>query len=154
MHGIASVASHLHSRGLMHGDLYAHNLMIDRSSLQPALLCDFGAATFYRASGQNFESVEVRAWGILADELLSMKINEGETYLGSSLKLLVLQCISEDVSQRPSFSFISQQLSEMISKRGKHVAFLPAYYIAGSLVLLAACTLVLFTFTRGHRKTW
>ena len=54
--GVAEAARHLHERGILHGDLYAHNLLY---SLQPAmphssqeapdrvLLGDFGAASRY-----------------------------------------------------------------------------------------------------------
>ncbi|MDI9654543.1 lipopolysaccharide kinase InaA family protein, partial [Burkholderia cenocepacia] len=44
-HGIASVAGHLHARGIMHGDLYAHNILHDGAG--GALLGDFGAASLY-----------------------------------------------------------------------------------------------------------
>lgn len=53
--GVAAAARHLHERGILHGDLYAHNPLY---SLQPAmphssqeapaaLLGDFGAASCY-----------------------------------------------------------------------------------------------------------
>ncbi|MDP2805331.1 MAG: leucine-rich repeat-containing protein kinase family protein [Gallionellaceae bacterium] len=41
---IASAAAHLHSRGVMHGDLYAHNILFNPTG--EALLGDFGAASF------------------------------------------------------------------------------------------------------------
>ncbi len=48
-HGIASVAGHLHRAGIMHGDLYGHNILFARGSDTPAraLLGDFGAASLY-----------------------------------------------------------------------------------------------------------
>ncbi len=35
-HGIASVAGHLHRAGIMHGDLYGHNILFARGSDAPA----------------------------------------------------------------------------------------------------------------------
>jgi serine/threonine protein kinase len=64
-HGIASVAAHLHARGIMHGDLYAHNILHDGAG--GALLGDFGAASLYdvndRVRAARFERLEVRAFG-------------------------------------------------------------------------------------------
>lgn len=40
----ALALAHLHARGLTHGDLYAHNLLVDGQG--QALLSDFGAASF------------------------------------------------------------------------------------------------------------
>ena len=42
--GTAEALAHLHARGLVHGDLYAHNLLVDDDGF--ALLGDFGAASF------------------------------------------------------------------------------------------------------------
>ena len=43
--GIASAAARLHDRGMIHGDLYAHNILWHKNG--HALLGDFGAASFY-----------------------------------------------------------------------------------------------------------
>jgi serine/threonine protein kinase len=48
---VADAANQLHLRGLMHGDLYAHNILID--SNDHILMGDFGAACFYNL---NYES--------------------------------------------------------------------------------------------------
>ena len=45
--GISSVCSHLHKRGISHGDLYAHNILVDEEGA--CLLSDFGASSFYEA---------------------------------------------------------------------------------------------------------
>jgi hypothetical protein len=47
--GIASAAQHLHARGIMHGDLYAHNIL--HRPTGEALLGDFGAASFFAPIG-------------------------------------------------------------------------------------------------------
>lgn len=68
---IAGAVAHLHGRGLLHGDLYAHNILWDGRAGQ-GVLSDFGAASFLPpgAEGDAFRRVEVRAWGLLLGELL------------------------------------------------------------------------------------
>ena len=68
---VALVMAHLHSLGIMHGDLYAHNIMIDASS--NVLLGDFGAATLYNANSKQalvHQLLDVRAFGCLIEDLL------------------------------------------------------------------------------------
>ncbi|MCR0981748.1 leucine-rich repeat-containing protein kinase family protein [Roseomonas populi] len=67
----AAAAAHLHARGLLHGDLYAHNTLWDGEKGE-AVLSDFGAASRLPpgAAGIPWQRVEVRAWGILLGEIL------------------------------------------------------------------------------------
>lgn len=65
--------SYLHERSICHGDLYAHNVLVDEET-GAAVLCDFGASFFYpseRHDRNNFvlEGVEVRAFGIMASDM-------------------------------------------------------------------------------------
>ncbi len=68
---VAAAAAHLHSRGILHGDLYAHNSLWDFDAGQ-AVLSDFGAACMLPEGreGDAWRRVEVRAWGLLLGELL------------------------------------------------------------------------------------
>lgn len=68
--GIAEAAAHLHARGLMHGDLYAHNILWDGTDGQAAL-SDFGAASALPdgRAGEAWRQIEVRAFGLLLEEL-------------------------------------------------------------------------------------
>jgi hypothetical protein len=69
--GIASAAAQLHSHGIMHGDLYGHNVLHDDHG--HTLLGDFGAASFYDPAGPHadaLQTLEVRAFGNLLEELL------------------------------------------------------------------------------------
>eukprot|EP00756_Hemistasia_phaeocysticola_P052470 Hpha_TRINITY_DN2770_c0_g1::TRINITY_DN2770_c0_g1_i1::g.110485::m.110485 len=70
--GLAAAMAHLHSRGLAHGDLYLHNTLSDQAG--ESLLGDFGAAFAYKdiTELQGMERVEVRAFGCLVDDLLSV----------------------------------------------------------------------------------
>ncbi|PHR56729.1 MAG: protein kinase [Arcobacter sp.] len=101
---MASVAQHLHAKGLMHGDFYAHNILINEDD--KSYLGDFGAASFYKENEEAYERVEVRAYGCLLEDLLNLcSDTKDEQYL--SLKALSSRCINEDTSKRPLFKEIS-----------------------------------------------
>lgn len=93
---ILSALVHLHAKNIMHGDLYAHNILIHPKS-NHAFLTDFGAATFYNGN-EEYEKIEVRAFGCLIEDLLST-CSEKSEYLEKLQKL----CMQEDVEQRPLF---------------------------------------------------
>lgn len=100
---IASAATHLHERGVMHGDLYAHNILINDDD--HSYLGDFGAASFYEAHEKAFEKIEVRAFGCLIEDMLSLcPVKEGDIY--ERLNQLKEQCMNEKVDERPLFSEI------------------------------------------------
>ncbi|HEX5710385.1 MAG TPA: leucine-rich repeat-containing protein kinase family protein [Sulfuricurvum sp.] len=100
---IASAAAHLHARGVMHGDLYAHNILINGDDR--CYLGDFGAASFYEPHRKEFEKIEVRAFGCLLEDMLSLSpIKEGERY--EVLEKLKVACMSENQDERPFFSEI------------------------------------------------
>ncbi len=99
--GIASASAHLHSRGVMHGDLYAHNILINDND--HCYLGDFGAASFYEPHRQELEKIEVRAFGCLLEDMLSLcPTKERDIY--EMLEQLRKQCMNEDVGGRPLFS--------------------------------------------------
>lgn len=98
---IASAAAHLHARGLMHGDLYAHNILINEDD--HCYLGDFGAASFYEPHRKEFERIEVRAFGCLLEDMLSLcPLKEGTIY--AKLEELREKCMNEAVEERPLFS--------------------------------------------------
>jgi len=99
--GIASASAHLHARGLMHGDLYAHNILINDDD--HCYLGDFGAASFYEPHRKEFERIEVRAFGCLLEDMLSLcSTKEGAIY--TMLEELREKCLNEAVEERPLFS--------------------------------------------------
>lgn len=63
--GVARAVEHLHRRGVLHGDVYAHNIQWD--GVDRARLGDFGAATLL--SGTALTRCEMRAVGCLLEEL-------------------------------------------------------------------------------------
>ncbi|MFM4873582.1 leucine-rich repeat-containing protein kinase family protein [Aeromonas veronii] len=114
-HGIASVAGHLHRAGIMHGDLYGHNILFARGSDTPAraLLGDFGAASLYdrcdRERAVGLERLEVRAFGCLLEELLAHCDTQDSPL--DRLHQLKAACLSELPADRPDFAYIERQLA-------------------------------------------
>ncbi|WP_042013153.1 leucine-rich repeat-containing protein kinase family protein [Aeromonas fluvialis] len=114
-HSIASVAGHLHRAGIMHGDLYGHNILFARGTDAPAraLLGDFGAASLYNRSDREravgLERLEVRAFGCLLEELLAHCDTQGSQL--DRLHQLKAACLSEFPADRPDFADIERQLA-------------------------------------------
>jgi hypothetical protein len=115
--GLAAAGEHLHSRGILHGDFYAHNVLYRPEG--SCLLGDFGAASFYPpqpSDGPNpFEALEVRAFGCLLGELLERCVLEhcesepdGRLAL---LKALQLRCMATVVANRPRFAELVAELA-------------------------------------------
>ncbi|MEL6259994.1 MAG: protein kinase [Cyanobacteria bacterium J06626_6] len=124
--GIASAAAHLHRRGILHGDLYAHNILVNQAGHSDqrghSILGDFGAASFYdpadQATGQALERLESRAFGCLLEDLLNhTSSNESadvDTLQG--LRQLQDQCLNEDPAERPLFSNIVHALEALVTR--------------------------------------
>lgn len=106
--GIASASDHLHSNGIMHGDLYAHNIMVNSKAY--ALFGDFGAATIYDRNSDiaaQLERLDVRAYGCLLDDLLARVIEEDKKKeITLTLQILQRQCTAENIAMRPDFKKI------------------------------------------------
>ncbi|KAI0120962.1 serine/threonine protein kinase [Xylariales sp. AK1849] len=109
LHGVASAAAHLHSTGIAHGDLYAHNILYDDEG--HALLGDFGAASLYDASTYPVERLEVLAFAHLIEDAWgltrpNLKFCEAELRCSVQLKHLHLRCSTAAVMERPDFATI------------------------------------------------
>jgi tRNA A-37 threonylcarbamoyl transferase component Bud32 len=114
---MANALSHLHQNGISHGDVYAHNTMINDQA--DMLFGDFGAATnlmfLPESQRESMECIEVRAFGCLLDDLLCLNkaVDSSkpthlmeENYLWAALVELKSQCLSHDFSTRLSFKEI------------------------------------------------
>lgn len=117
---IASLAMHLHKKGLMHGDLYAHNTLIDQQTR--SLMGDFGAASFYEidhADAKCIQQIEVRAFGCLLDDLLQrLDPADHDLTVADELRKIRTELMREDKDQRPLFHEIVEKL-ESLDLRGK-----------------------------------
>jgi hypothetical protein len=117
-HGVASAAGQLHARGIMHGDLYGHNILHDAAGR--SLLGDFGAASFYDPAGTDaaqFQRLEVRAFGFLLEELIE-RCRDGET-APAGLRDLQAACVHADCAARPLFADIARQLAVHLERQPK-----------------------------------
>lgn len=109
-HGIASAVHQLHAHGIVHGDLYAHNILYRPDGA--CLLSDFGAASLHAldaAATTVVQSFEARAFGILLEELLqrcAASLPE--------LEALSAACLAALPLQRPRFDQIERTLAALL----------------------------------------
>lgn len=127
-HGIASLATHLHARGIIHGDLYAHNIL--HTDEGHALLGDFGAASFSpdcRSTADRLQRIEVRAFGCLLEELLDRAdLHPPQDALLPRLRGLAADCQQAHVDARPAFAHIASRLADALAAAGPmHAVRLP-----------------------------
>ncbi len=111
-HGVASAAAQLHQRGILHGDLYGHNILHDDNGR--CVLSDFGAAAFYAPASpaaMPLQQIEVRAFGLLLDELLERC--DAPPALRAQLAALHAACTQAEVGARPLFAAIAARLHEL-----------------------------------------
>lgn len=106
--GIACAARHLHERGILHGDLYAHNIL--HCPQRGPLLGDFGAASFYGPTlAASLQRVEVMAFGHLLNELLA-RCDAAAPATLAALAELAADCVAAP-AQRPLFADIESRLA-------------------------------------------
>lgn len=111
---MATAMQHLHNKGIMHGDLYAHNIHIRQNG--QAFLGDFGAATDYGSdiTHVSAESLDTLAFGHLLEELIALCTSSDHNEHMQTLSTLQKHCQSPTPTERPSFSTITQQLEALI----------------------------------------
>jgi hypothetical protein len=116
--GVAAAAAHLHAKGVMHGDLYAHNILWNEKG--ECLLGDFGAASFLPTYDEEFrqglQRIEVRALGCLLEELLERcdVSPNGQTIVGA-LYALQQRCVQSQNEARPMFKEIVDEFGKLVS---------------------------------------
>ncbi len=103
-HGVARAGAHLHARGLLHGDLYAHNVLWDGVAGEAAL-GDFGAASFLGAAAPAFAPLDVLAWGHLAGEVMARSTGEDHV-----LAAAIEAATGPRPAMRPDFAAIDDWL--------------------------------------------
>lgn len=109
-HGIASAVRQLHARGIVHGDLYAHNIL--HADAGACLLGDFGAASLFAPGSPQadvLQGIEARAFGVLLGELVAHCVTSMPT-----LQAMLDACLQEETSRRPNFDVIERALRDML----------------------------------------
>jgi hypothetical protein len=103
----AAAVVHLHQRGILHGDLYAHNLLVNPTG--HTLLGDFGAASFFdphSSSGIALQQLEAKAFACLLEELLVRCNKDDQPAQQTRLWHLHTRCNHPQPAERPLFAEI------------------------------------------------
>jgi len=111
---VADAIGHLHARGILHGDLYGHNLLVDPAGR--TLLSDFGAASFHDPlshQGRMLQQLEARAFGYLLEELLEHCDDSAHDPRLQQVTSLKQQCL-DSPQQRPDFTTLAQTLQAIV----------------------------------------
>ncbi|NML65712.1 serine/threonine-protein kinase [Hymenobacter sp. RP-2-7] len=111
--GVAQAAAHLHAQNILHGDLYAHNILYTPGG--EALLSDFGAAAFFDPAAPEslaLQQLETRALGCLLEELLT-HCPAAPASLRQPWQALINSCLQPAVASRPLAAAVSQRLAEL-----------------------------------------
>ena len=113
---VASAVAHLHQRGVMHGDLYAHNILIDPVHGQ-ARLGDFGAATRLPSDQpelcRRLLALEVRAFGCLLEELAHHTAVQDSRPGTQALHALAQACLCPTPGARPTLADMALQCQRL-----------------------------------------
>ena len=116
LQGMATAAVHMHERGIMHGDFYAHNIMIDAKA--NSILGDFGGASYFEPHEvevrNGLERLEVRAFGCLIEEMLELSKEDKSTNREALLSLKEV-CIQDETSKRPLFDEIFNSINHLLA---------------------------------------
>ncbi|GGP40724.1 protein kinase [Shewanella algicola] len=112
---MADILAHLHQNGISHGDIYAHNTMINPQD--NVLFGDFGAASnlnqFSFERRVLMQAIEVRAFGYMIEDMLNL-IEPPHSTKAQALHQLVQDCLKPNLNARPSFIELKQQLANMV----------------------------------------
>jgi serine/threonine protein kinase len=113
---MADTLRHLHENNVSHGDIYAHNTMVDEHANM--LFGDFGAASNLNTLSEQqqtaMQAIEVRAFGCLLDDLLPLSQHAKNTKQYEELVILKDTCMQPTTFERPTFIEIVKQLKSII----------------------------------------
>lgn len=111
LHSVASAVAHLHKRGVVHGDLYAHNTLWHPNTGH-ALLSDMGAATVLPAADaplcRALQAQEALALGRLMTEVLA-HVDAGAATL-PAVAAAAQACTALRPADRPAVSDVAEVL--------------------------------------------
>ncbi|ASM49776.1 hypothetical protein PESP_a1697 [Pseudoalteromonas espejiana DSM 9414] len=114
---MANTLAHLHDNHVSHGDIYAHNTMINDQ--YDVLFGDFGAATnlamlrIYQQ--QQIQLIEVRAFGCLIEDLLStVSTADKQNELFNKMSDIATRAINTAIASRPNFKALIALLNDLV----------------------------------------
>ncbi|WP_233008235.1 leucine-rich repeat-containing protein kinase family protein [Rheinheimera faecalis] len=112
---VVNVMAHLHQKQIVHGDLYAHNMLVNED--QQLYLGDFGAATAFHALPQKqqqlFCALEVRAFGYWLLDMQSLLSVDESAEFEQRFAAVVQLSMQQKVSSRPGFQQLQVLLTEL-----------------------------------------
>lgn len=112
---VVDVMAHLHQQQICHGDLYAHNMLVNED--QQLYLGDFGAATALHALPQKqqqlFCALEVRAFGYWLLDMQSLLSVDESAEFEQRFAAVVQLSMQQKVSSRPGFWQLRVLLNEL-----------------------------------------
>ena len=112
---VVNVMAHLHQKQIVHGDLYAHNMLVNED--QQLYLGDFGAATALNAlpkqQQQLFCALEVRAFGYWLLDMQSLLSVDESAEFEQRFAAVVQLSMQQKVSSRPGFQQLQVLLAEL-----------------------------------------
>ncbi|MBQ4858198.1 leucine-rich repeat-containing protein kinase family protein [Pseudoalteromonas sp. MMG007] len=114
---MANTLAHLHDNYVSHGDIYAHNTMINEQ--YDVLFGDFGAATnlamLSEYQQQQIQLIEVRAFGCLIEDLLStVSTKDKQSELFAKMSDIAARAINTAIASRPNFKALSALLNDLV----------------------------------------
>lgn len=118
---MAAALAHLHQRGVLHGDLYAHNILWNPATGE-AVLSDLGAATLLPtgqpALRRALQALDVRAFGVLLKELLAHSAPASASTPDPTARLalasLAQACCGVAPAERPTMAEVADQLAPLM----------------------------------------
>ncbi|BDA41958.1 probable leucine-rich repeat-containing protein 7 at N-terminal half [Coccomyxa sp. Obi] len=114
---VASALQYLHAHCICHGDVYAHNILVDNEG--HATLLDYGASFFYKPGTLPYEAQEVRAFGLfLSDMLARVEGADKASSVRAGLEDIAAGALHKDPLGRPSFEAIATHCSWLTKGKG------------------------------------
>lgn len=110
---VLAVMAHLHQQQIAHGDLYAHNMLVD--SEQRLYLGDFGAATALQAlplkQRQLFCALEVRAFGYWLLDMQTLLPASESAEFNQRWGALLTSCLDSNPGRRPGLAQLETEFA-------------------------------------------
>jgi len=110
---LADTLAYVHSKGVMHGDVYAHNVL--GAPGKRAILGDFGCGVVYdpaRDDGRR-ERLDVRGFGYLLDDFLQRLPADSRDKFTQVLAAVRDDCLRLVPAERPLFAEVRQTLQPL-----------------------------------------